>query len=291
MPVEARGGEGGRFVMDDTGQLDDLELLCRSLGKLVIAFSGGLDSRFLLHTARRVGVSARALHISGPHIPLRETEEARQWAEEHGIALTLLQVDPLRNPALRANAPDRCYHCKRAAFRALLAETTAGEVLCDGTNISDFSGYRPGLRALKELGVRSPLAEAGLSKDDIRRFARQTGMDRPEQKARPCLFTRYEYGLEPEASSLAALDEAERRVEEFFAADGHGEAIPPFRLRLTKNGPVLHVQVEALADRQQTALGALLLECGVQDARVEAVHQVSGYFDRQAGFKGNANGP
>ena len=259
---------------------------CRSLKKLVVAFSGGLDSRFLCYTAKRAGVDVRALHVSGPHIPNRETEEALQWAETRGIPFTCLHADPLGNSAIRMNGPDRCYHCKHMVFSALLNETKAEEILCDGTNISDLSGYRPGLQALKELGVRSPLAEARLSKDDIRHFARQTGMDRPEQKARPCLFTRYEYGLEPTAAGLSSLDEAERRIELFFSSiTRKNEAIPPFRLRLTRGGSLLHIQTEYLAGSHKESLASLLAECGFSQTRIEAVDQISGYFDRKANLE------
>jgi uncharacterized protein len=271
--------------MSEADKLERLITLCRSLKSLAVAFSGGLDSRFLCHTASRNHIPVRALHVSGPHIPRRETEEARQWAEARGIPFVPLHADPLSVAAIRANGPDRCYHCKHAVFTALFANVAKGETLCDGTNTSDLTGYRPGLRALKELGVASPLAETGLSKDDIRSFARATGMDRPEQKARPCLFTRYEYGLEPDAASLAALDAAEHQVEEFFASDGASPGpVPPFRLRLTADGPVLHVQTATLADATKNTLSVLLRNGGFADSRVETVEQISGFFDRQRNF-------
>ncbi|MDR1125718.1 MAG: PP-loop family protein [Deltaproteobacteria bacterium] len=264
-------------------KLNQLEADCRAFGKLAVAFSGGLDSRFLCYTASRLGIPVRALHISGPHIPRRETEEAGTWAEKNHIPFTLLHVDPLQSPDIRANRPDRCYHCKRAAFTLLLANIQKDEQLCDGTNTSDLAGYRPGLRALAELGVMSPLARAGISKEEIRQFARATGMDRPEQKARPCLFTRYEYGLSPTVSGLAALDEAEGRVEALLSANGGagGNTVPPFRLRLTGEGPLLHVQLPELADETTAALLSTLAACGFPSIRIETVEQISGYFDRK----------
>ena len=274
-------------MLSADAKLKDLERRCLSMGKLAIAFSGGLDSRFLLHTARRAGMAVRALHISGPHIPLRETEEARKWAETHGIPFTLVRANPLQSPAIRANGPERCYHCKHVAFSLLLAETQEGEVLCDGTNASDLSDYRPGLRALKELGVCSPLAKAGLCKADIQYLARQSGMDRPEQKARPCLLTRYEYGLEPTVSTLAALDAAERQAEAFLSSESRSGTSPPFRLRLTREGPVLHIQSEEIVQEHKAVLDVLLMEHGFQGARVETVDQISGYFDRRSGFREN----
>ena len=279
-----RNALGKNCMISDSAQLQRLEDHCRSLGKLAVAFSGGLDSRFLLYAANRAGTAVRALHIRGPHIPRRETEEALQWAEEQKIPCTLILMNPLQNPAVRANGPERCYHCKHAAFSLLMAGIQEGEALCDGTNVSDFTGYRPGLRALRELGVTSPLAKAGLSKQDIQHLARQTGMDRPEQKARPCLFTRYAYGLEPNEDTLAALDAAERQIEAFLSSESKHGSSPPFRLRLTGEGPVVHIQSQELSQERKNILDLLLLEHGFHGARVETLERISGYFDRQEGF-------
>ena len=129
---------------------------------IAVAYSGGLDSRFLIHMARRAGLDVRALHIRGPHIPAREHRYAVQWAADCGVPLTVIERDPLGMPELQNNPKDRCYHCKKAVFTAL--REAAGELpLCDGTNASDLGEYRPGLRALRELDIRSPLAEAGIS--------------------------------------------------------------------------------------------------------------------------------
>ena len=110
-------------------------------------------------------------------------------------------------------------------------------------------------------------------------------MDRPEQKARPCLFTRYEYGLEPNIATLAALDAAEQQIEAFLSSESQSGSPPPFRLRLTGESPVLHIQSKELVQEHKAVLDALLLEHGFQGARVEILDQISGYFDRQAVFQ------
>lgn len=274
--------------MSATTKLKQLETDCQSLEKLAVAFSGGLDSRFLCYTAKRIGLPVRALHISGPHIPQQETEEARAWAAENKIPFVLLSVDPLQNSDVCANSPDRCYYCKRAVFTKLLTVIQEEEHLCDGTNRSDLGGYRPGLRALVELGIRSPLARADICKGDIRELARRTGMDRPEQKARPCLFTRFEYGIMPTYSSISAVQEAERQVEEILSASSSkiGAQVPPFRLRITLEGPILHIQHSKLTAETNKALQATLRASGFSGVRVELVDTISGYFDRKRNLGG-----
>ncbi|GHU93919.1 hypothetical protein AGMMS49974_02430 [Deltaproteobacteria bacterium] len=261
----------------------------RSLGALSVAFSGGVDSRFLSFTALRLGLDVRMLHVKGPHIPAEESAWAESWAELNGLSLTLLSIDPLQVPEIAANGRERCYHCKNAVFRALRAE--AGDLpLCDGTNASDGEGYRPGLRALRELGIISPLAAAGLRKVDIRALARKNGMDMPDQSAHPCLFTRYNYGIRPTYASLAALNTAEEAVglvlRRHAVLTRGADAEDPqaergrFRLRFEQEGQaVLHVAYADLTDAVLAALRGVLAETGFSDVPVVTVEQISGHFD------------
>ncbi len=229
--------------------------LLRELSPLALAFSGGLDSRFLAHMACRSasssGVRLRLFHFTGPHMPEAETAFALAQAEAMGLELSIVPVDPLANPEVAANGPERCYHCKRHLFTLLHKAAArhpafAGQrpTLCDGTNASDLREYRPGLRALHELGVRSPLAETGFDKALIRNTGAATGLACPEQKARPCLLTRYAYGLSPTHSSLRALAQAERTVQALLdryadTAREAGASVPAggdFRIRLLPAG-------------------------------------------------------
>ncbi|MBZ2172379.1 hypothetical protein EKK70_09020 [Desulfovibrio sp. DS-1] len=265
--------------------------LLTTMPELAVALSGGLDSRFLTHAALLAGCRVTALHITGPHMPPRETAEARRWATARGATFTTVPLDPLTIPAIAAGDRDRCYHCKHAAFTALLA-TAAPLPLCDGTNADDLTAYRPGLRALRELGIRSPLAEAGLAKADIRALAARTGMDRPNQAARPCLLTRLAYGMRPDAATLARLAAAEEELEDLGLWD--------FRLRLAPGAPPClqlgpaHAMPQA-ATAGTTAAGTtpanfalpppdalhrILARHGFVDAAIEADGPVSGYFDR-----------
>jgi uncharacterized protein len=249
-----------------------------AMPELAVALSGGLDSRFLTHAALLAGCRVTALHITGPHMPPRETAEARHWATSRGAAFITVALDPLTIPAIAAGDRDRCYHCKHAAFTALLAQA-APLPLCDGTNADDLTAHRPGLRALRELAVRSPLAEAGLSKADIRALAARTGMDRPDQAARPCLLTRLAYGMRPDAATLARLAAAEGELEDLGLWD--------FRLRLAPDAPPRLQIGPAHAERVEPADAArrhdllrVLARHGFGDAAIDTGGPVSGYFDR-----------
>lgn len=227
-----------------------VELLKAAPG-MALAFSGGLDSRFLAHAARLLLPAPdwpRLFHVRGPHVPPGESLEALAWARSRGLKLQLVDFDPLSVAQVRANGRDRCYHCKLGMFRAIgLAagrSRQAGDraepgltkaaqaALYDGSNASDAKSFRPGLAALKELGVRSPLAGAGLDKAEIMRLAALSGLDRPRQRARPCLLTRFAYDLTPERSALAALAEAEKAVAALLEEWGDIDGAPDFRLRL-----------------------------------------------------------
>lgn len=269
----------------------ELESSLRKLKHIALALSGGLDSRFLAYTARRVGVDVLALHVSGPHVPAAESAATVAWAKQKGIPCATLQLDPVALPLVRANSKERCYYCKQALFTAL--RDAAGSLpLCDGTNASDGNEYRPGLRALRELNVLSPLAAAGLAKDDIRAVGRATGLDRSHQAARPCLLTRFNYGVEITAQVLTALDTAEHEVEKTLRRHGALRVgsrpedaatadVADFRLRLPEpESAVLHLALPSLSPELQRDLEAVLASASFAHAPIVLVQKVSGHFDR-----------
>lgn len=276
-----------RFVLPES-----LNAALRAASPFALAFSGGLDSRFLAHAALLCGARIVLYHIRGPHVPEAESEEAERWAKERGLPYRALHLDPLSIPAVRSGSRERCYGCKRLLFHNL-AEVTAEDgfaVLCDGSNASDLSAYRPGIRALRELGVRSPLTDAGLDKDAIRRLAAATGLDRPDQKARPCLLTRYAYGLSPDARSLAALAVAEADIGAALEeALGRGEldAPPDFRLRLVGAEPAnahpfaveLHLG-SAIPARLAAVLAGRVEAAGFAAPALAVLDSVSGHYDK-----------
>ncbi|WP_300124111.1 ATP-dependent sacrificial sulfur transferase LarE [Desulfovibrio sp.] len=254
------------------------------LPRVAVALSGGIDSRFLCHMALACGCDVAALHASGPHVPPEESAAAREWAQVRGLRFISFVHDPLSLPEVAANSRERCYACKRAllgGMRAVLeAAGEEGRVLCDGGNADDQRAFRPGLRAVAEAGVRSPLAEAGLAKSAIRELARATGLDRPDQPSRPCLLTRLAYGMEPTASLLARVAATEAALAALDAADreatgpegGFGE----FRLRLAPE-PVL--QCGRFPERLAAAAQASLAQHGFAPFSVVTGGEVSGFFD------------
>ncbi|SBW05082.1 conserved hypothetical protein [uncultured delta proteobacterium] len=273
---DAQGAARREAVLD--GILRATAALSGDVPGIAVAYSGGLDSRFLIHMARRAGLDVTALHIRGPHIPAREHGYAVQWAADRGVPLTVIERDPLGLPELKNNPKDRCYHCKRIIFTAL-REAAGGLPLCDGTNASDMDEYRPGLRALRELGVRSPLAEAGIGKRDIRAIAAATGMEDPDQAAQPCLLTRFGYGAELTPGRLAAVDAAEEAVRRVFAARGLDNE--PFRVRYEDaRTAALHVTRGDLPPEVLAALADALAGAGFSGAPVRVMDSLSGYFDR-----------
>jgi pyridinium-3,5-biscarboxylic acid mononucleotide sulfurtransferase len=252
--------------------------------RFALAYSGGLDSRFIAHTAQRLGIEPRLMHVVGPHMPPEETAYARDWANSHSFIYEEVCVDPLDLPLVASGDRRRCYACKHALFSMLKLRTHLP--LCDGTNASDIGQYRPGIQAVEELGILSPLALAGMGKDDIRSGAFLTGMEDSEQKARPCLLTRLPYGMKPERKLLAAIDAGERAARRFFSSAGQPE--PDFRLRLVAAGRTeLHFLPDSIASlspgmREELIHRVFKAAGDLPSPRIVSVERLSGFFDGPA---------
>jgi uncharacterized protein len=249
--------------------IDALFTRLRELSPLAVALSGGLDSRFLAHAARLASCDILLLHASGPHVSPRDSERARLWAAGQGLPLRVIPFNPLTLPAVAENSKERCYSCKKALLETL-RPYAAGCVLCDGTQADDLvHPHRPGLRALKEASLHSPLAEAGIGKTQIRELAAASGLIQAEQPARPCLLTRLAYGLRPEAGMLARLAAAETELEDLGLRD--------FRLRLT---PATQLHVLALPENMENSVMRVLAGHGFAEALLVRLETLSGFFDR-----------
>jgi len=180
------------------------------MGKAVVAFSGGLDSSFLLHAARQaLGDGVLAVTLVTAYMPQSEIEEAKRFARDMSVRHLALAV-PFPE-ALRDNPPQRCYLCKLGLY-SLIKKLAAGEAIAhvlDGTNLDDLDDYRPGLKALGELGVVSPLLCAGLTKNDIRELSREHGLPTWDKPAGACLLSRLPHGRRVEDTELRRIDQAE----------------------------------------------------------------------------------
>ena len=179
--------------------------------KAALAFSGGVDSAYLLCAAVRQGADVRPYFVKSAFQPDFELEDARRLTGQLGVELTVLHVDILAEPCVAANPPERCYYCKRAIFSAILqaARQDGFVLLLDGTNASDPESSRPGMRALRELEVRSPLRECGLTKGEIRRLSREAGLFTWDKPAYACLATRIPTGEPITAADLERTEAAE----------------------------------------------------------------------------------
>lgn len=261
--------------------------------RLAIAFSGGLDSRFLAFAAQKLGYAPALFHIRGPHVNPAESDFARSWACAHGLPLTERFVNPLEDARIAANDRERCYFCKKTLFTELLSASSPLP-LCDGTHASDAQGYRPGRIALRELDIFSPLEAAHFQKADIRRLGAALGLDAPRQKARPCLLTRFPYGVRPEAQILEALARAENRVAELIARNSRTAGLadgeePDFRLRIVEIRPssvevALHVLnneafLAAAPDFPQQCSELINAVVPLHLEQVLHADTISGYFD------------
>lgn len=194
----------------------ELKEFFRSCPRAALAFSGGTDSAYLLYAAREYGCDVRAYYVHTAFQPAFELADARRLASELGVPMTVLEVDILACPQVAANPPDRCYHCKRALFSRLWRSARADgyEVLLDGTNASDDAGDRPGMRALGELAVRSPLRECGITKAEVRRRSKDLGLFTWNKPAYACLATRVPTG---ESITPQVLEKVENAEDALFA--------------------------------------------------------------------------
>ena len=206
-----------------------------------LALSGGVDSALLAWAAGRWGRGWRAYFVRSAFQPAHELETARTLAELCGLPLTVVEADVLADPQIAANPPRRCYFCKRALFSAILAaaERDGLTLVADGTNASDEADDRPGMAALAELRVCSPLRQCGLTKADVRRMSREAGLPTWDRPAYACLATRVPSGTALTPELLATVEQGEALLSELGFRD--------FRLRLRGGGALLQVTEDQLS--------------------------------------------
>lgn len=199
----------------------DLREIIRDCGRLAVAFSAGVDSTFLLRTAHDVlGGNVLALTASAASFQRGELAAAKTFCEKEQIPQVIAEIDQFAIEGFDKNPANRCYLCKKVLFSRLFARARERgfPILADGTNADDATDFRPGARAIRELGVRSPLAEAGLSKAEIRRLSREAGLDTWAKPANACLATRFPVGECLSAEKFALVEQAEEKLHDLGAA-------------------------------------------------------------------------
>lgn len=237
----------------------ELSEFFRKNPRVALAFSGGADSGYLLYAAGRHGAKLRAYYIKSPFQPRFELDDAKRLAKELRAELTVIEYDILSYAAVAANPSDRCYYCKKALFSRII-ERAAGDgfpVVIDGTNASDDAGERPGMRALSELGVLSPLRECGITKAELRARSKEAGLFTWDKPSYACLATRIPAGTKIERDTLRRVEAAEREMSALGFSD--------FRVRLFHG-----------AARLQLLAGQFAAAAGM---RAEIAAALGKYFD------------
>lgn len=268
--------------MVKTAKLEALESKLKGFFSPVLAFSGGVDSRFLAHVMHRAEIDFLAVHISGEHVPRAESANALSWLQARNIPHQVLRLSPLSVPEIAANDKGRCYHCKCLLFSAIkeMVQVNGGHgeqpTVFDGTNASDFGEYRPGLKALEELGIVSPLALCSFFKEEVRLLAEFTGMEHFDQPSTPCLLTRFSYGTTPDAHLLHQVEDCETALKRF--------GLQNFRVRILDDGsPLLQVSTaeKSVLLKHHDAIEGALRSAGFESAKIHCSERVSGFYDRK----------
>jgi uncharacterized protein len=200
------------FCVNIQEKYEKLKMILREMGEIAVAYSGGVDSNFLAKVAKDV-LEERAIAITmiAPLHSESEMEEANELAKQIGIRRIIIRENVLEQDVFKENPEDRCYHCKKLIFSMIkkVAESQNIAYVADGSNMDDMGDYRPGLKAIKELGGRSPLKEANLTKQEIRELSKQLNLPTWDKPAFACLATRFPYGETITNEGLRAVEMAE----------------------------------------------------------------------------------
>ena len=248
----------------------------------LIAYSGGVDSSYLLFMSQRLlGSKAQGIFISSPLISAEEIQSAQNTAKTHQFALEWMELDPLSQPAVAHNTKERCYHCKKLLFSAILAYAKAKgfSEVWDGSNWDDRNEYRPGRKAIQELGVSSPLEKAELTKTNVRELARLEGLAIYNKPSKPCLLTRFPYDLPSPITKeqLLRVAEGERILSQYlinnYRLRQDGQALDTARIE------ALEWDLNSILEKRE-AIVEDLKKLGYRHIALDLAPYSSGSFDR-----------
>lgn len=223
--------------------------------KIALAFSGGTDSAFLLSEAVKAGADVRPYYIRSQFQPEFEYEDAMNLAKELGVEVTVIELDVLSDEKVRSNPENRCYFCKNRIFSAILskAKEDGYHTVIDGTNASDSYDDRPGMKALQEMKVLSPLRICGITKDEVRERSKEAGLFTWNKPAYACLATRLEAGVEIDIETLRKVERSEAALMDMGFTD--------FRVRV-RNGNALLQMSKAQMEKVQDEIDDIAMAVG-----------------------------
>ena len=263
-------------MSDINHKIERLEKFLKKLGSVAVAFSGGVDSTFLLYVAKQVlGDKVLAVNINSVSIPNREKEEVVDFLYESDIDYEIIKVDQLAIEGFKENPNDKCYICKKALFTKIKEEAKAHgiEYVIEGSNVDDLSDYRPGMKALDELGILSPMLDAGLTKKDIREMSELYGLKTAYKPSSPCLATRIKVGETITEEKLRMIEKA----EDFLIEKGFSQ----IRVRMIGNSASIEVRKDKVGKlvKNRENVTKKLKEIGFEDVRIDTKGYQKGHMN------------